>query len=299
MKSSIDGNNAFGCELHSSNLLSEGETKTICRICHEAADESLEPLISPCDCQGSMKHVHASCMDRWRMLNIDVPNLRDKCQLCLGHFRLKSSAFSKRTILGIVVSNRYAYEIVLKIVSALLLVPSSVLALTLSNFLRRERSNAAAQMRKDTKNWKRDVFGYVLRESLIGQINRLIEGEKFDSVSLKALVLFGLTKLGSYGCTMWLFTDGMADIIPVYYVNGAGERRPSPFLAMLKAVIEFYVIPFCLRTPETIIRLPFYLLTVLMGLTYVMNHIERRLRIAAVMILPYFRYLELGTLAAE
>ena len=34
-----------------------------CRICYSGSDD--EPLISPCDCMGSIAHIHNSCLREW------------------------------------------------------------------------------------------------------------------------------------------------------------------------------------------------------------------------------------------
>ena len=42
----------------------EDDTAT-CRICFEP-EMSDEELISPCDCAGSQKYVHLSCLSKWQ-----------------------------------------------------------------------------------------------------------------------------------------------------------------------------------------------------------------------------------------
>ena len=37
-----------------------------CRICMDGLDDSDIPLISPCLCRGSLRYVHAGCLNRWR-----------------------------------------------------------------------------------------------------------------------------------------------------------------------------------------------------------------------------------------
>ena len=37
-----------------------------CRICMDGLDDSDLPLISPCLCRGSLRYVHAGCLNRWR-----------------------------------------------------------------------------------------------------------------------------------------------------------------------------------------------------------------------------------------
>lgn len=44
----------------------------ICKICHESTDTASNPLISPCDCRGSVKYVHRDCLKGW----VDSNNYR-------------------------------------------------------------------------------------------------------------------------------------------------------------------------------------------------------------------------------
>ncbi|KAI4484784.1 hypothetical protein M0804_007350 [Polistes exclamans] len=46
-----------------------------CRICHE--DDSIEELIDPCDCTGSLGLIHASCLEKW----LTASNT-DHCEIC-------------------------------------------------------------------------------------------------------------------------------------------------------------------------------------------------------------------------
>lgn len=36
-----------------------------CRICLGEENEAKNPLISPCLCSGSMKHIHVDCLKHW------------------------------------------------------------------------------------------------------------------------------------------------------------------------------------------------------------------------------------------
>ncbi|XP_067945530.1 E3 ubiquitin-protein ligase MARCHF8-like [Watersipora subatra] len=56
----------------------------LCRICQCPAETDL-PLITPCRCDGSLKHIHASCLLKW----IDISNRKHRrigrasfCELC-------------------------------------------------------------------------------------------------------------------------------------------------------------------------------------------------------------------------
>ena len=50
------------------------ESQNICRICHSSGSE---PLLAPCHCSGSAKHVHASCLLTWFKKAV-----KNTCELC-------------------------------------------------------------------------------------------------------------------------------------------------------------------------------------------------------------------------
>lgn len=52
------------------------ESIPTCRICH--CDGETEPLISPCLCTGTVKHIHHSCLMDWLKRCV-----KTKCELCL------------------------------------------------------------------------------------------------------------------------------------------------------------------------------------------------------------------------
>ncbi|KAF5295337.1 hypothetical protein FQR65_LT10500 [Abscondita terminalis] len=54
-------------------------SSTVCRICHTNTPN--ESLISPCNCKGTLAHVHLSCLERW--LN---QSSRSYCELCMYHY---------------------------------------------------------------------------------------------------------------------------------------------------------------------------------------------------------------------
>ena len=70
-------------------------------------------------------------------------------------------------------------------------------------------------------------------------------------------------------------------------------------LALCKALVEFYLIPFCLRTPQSRTRLPGFLAATMIGVWFVWHRLQARLRAAAADVLPACKRLELGTLAAN
>lgn len=55
--------------------------RATCRFCLNSRNSRSNPLIEPCDCKGSLRHVHLSCLNKWILLN---PNRNNKdCELCL------------------------------------------------------------------------------------------------------------------------------------------------------------------------------------------------------------------------
>ena len=50
------------------------EVLVICKICYNGSED--EPLLSPCNCSGSIKYVHQSCLMKWLKARKPV------CELC-------------------------------------------------------------------------------------------------------------------------------------------------------------------------------------------------------------------------
>ncbi|KAG5472082.1 hypothetical protein CUR178_02752 [Leishmania enriettii] len=65
----------------------EEEDEQFCRICREGSD--VAPLIIPCGCTGSVRFVHASCLDRWRIESAkrNLANV-NHCEICKEPFRV-------------------------------------------------------------------------------------------------------------------------------------------------------------------------------------------------------------------
>ncbi|XP_075214635.1 E3 ubiquitin-protein ligase MARCHF3-like isoform X2 [Lycorma delicatula] len=55
-------------------------TTPVCRICHEGNNNE-EELASPCDCTGTMKYVHISCLEKWLSTSSS-----DTCEICKFRF---------------------------------------------------------------------------------------------------------------------------------------------------------------------------------------------------------------------
>lgn len=63
-----------------------GEEAPHCRICY--GDHLQERLVVPCACAGSMRWIHISCLNRWRVTN---PARAEQCEIC--HERYVSSSW--------------------------------------------------------------------------------------------------------------------------------------------------------------------------------------------------------------
>lgn len=65
----------------------EEEEESFCRICREGND--IAPLIVPCACTGSVRFVHATCLDRWRIESAkrNLANV-NHCEICKEPFRV-------------------------------------------------------------------------------------------------------------------------------------------------------------------------------------------------------------------
>lgn len=72
----------------------EGEEK-FCRICRDGAEEA--PLVAPCACTGSVRWVHQTCLDHWR-LESAKRNLThvNNCEICKKPFTI---SINRRTLL--------------------------------------------------------------------------------------------------------------------------------------------------------------------------------------------------------
>ncbi|CAK9027064.1 unnamed protein product [Durusdinium trenchii] len=66
------------------------EEDLCCRICHLTAEESDAELIEPCQCAGSIRCAHSSCLIDW-LKHTGAAQAREwRCDLCLAAFRVES-----------------------------------------------------------------------------------------------------------------------------------------------------------------------------------------------------------------
>lgn len=64
----------------SSSLLTLKQSSVCCRICQDG--RSIEDLITPCKCAGTMGHVHSTCLEKWLSRTA-----RTFCELCNHNFK--------------------------------------------------------------------------------------------------------------------------------------------------------------------------------------------------------------------
>jgi hypothetical protein len=99
---------------------SEGGSGPICRICFDpfnAAEEPSNPLVSPCLCSGSLRHIHVGCLRRWLDGQLQVKQFPEGggsyfirtilCEIC-------KSEYSKSVYRSILISRPNVPHIVLE-----------------------------------------------------------------------------------------------------------------------------------------------------------------------------------------
>lgn len=62
----------------------DGMSKPMCRICLSTSDKDLLPC--PCQCLGSIGHIHERCLKRWKFIKND-----SFCEICRARFNIRSS----------------------------------------------------------------------------------------------------------------------------------------------------------------------------------------------------------------
>ncbi|RUS15003.1 hypothetical protein BC937DRAFT_93043 [Endogone sp. FLAS-F59071] len=94
-----------------------------CRICL-AEDDGLDEFISPCQCKGTIKYVHSTCLKSWRqtLLNTGREREVDICTLCRKRFMVR-----KRTRMAGLLEYRAIRILVTVAILVFLLVPSGYL----------------------------------------------------------------------------------------------------------------------------------------------------------------------------
>jgi hypothetical protein len=59
-----------------------------CRFCFEEELDPRDPLLSPCNCTGSMKFIHQGCLRRWRSTT-ENEQFRVRCVVCAAAYQVQ------------------------------------------------------------------------------------------------------------------------------------------------------------------------------------------------------------------
>ncbi|XP_063076797.1 E3 ubiquitin-protein ligase MARCHF7-like isoform X2 [Engraulis encrasicolus] len=74
----------------------EEEEGDQCRICQSGAGTPTNPLLSPCQCSGSLHYIHHDCLKKWIQTKIESGAGRSSvttCELCKGTLTLDLDGF--------------------------------------------------------------------------------------------------------------------------------------------------------------------------------------------------------------
>lgn len=73
-KSNLECDINFNQKLNNeiNHLPRKSKVKSVCRICYCDESEMDSPLIQPCSCAGTMKHIHLSCLQKWIKSKVDI-----------------------------------------------------------------------------------------------------------------------------------------------------------------------------------------------------------------------------------
>jgi hypothetical protein len=67
-----------------------------CRFCLDETHTTRNPLISPCNCKGSIQVVHLKCLFRWIYSSLQEP--REKCNICNAVYTYSITTLEERSI---------------------------------------------------------------------------------------------------------------------------------------------------------------------------------------------------------
>ena len=71
---------------NSNNSLKKSLPDKVCRICFESETKD-DPIITPCDCRGSMQHIHEKCLKTWILAQSPDPKAF-VCDVCKSQVKM-------------------------------------------------------------------------------------------------------------------------------------------------------------------------------------------------------------------
>ena len=85
---------SFDIEIDINSSSSKTQVMYQCRICLQ--DDTMENLITPCNCIGTQKYVHSNCLALWRRQFERMHIHRVRCQICKGDYTVPVSGYIVR-----------------------------------------------------------------------------------------------------------------------------------------------------------------------------------------------------------
>jgi RING-variant domain len=155
--------------------------KTICRICLESETQE-STLISPCQCSGSMKHVHEKCLKVWiASRNLNLLSLKcDICQSPLQFTKVSFCAFSREKF------NKECLKLL--ILSLVILSITTLFIVLIIRFTNQGKNNSLTLSEKTYFSIFMGIcvfFIFSFLHSLIKSIKKVFCGEKIGEFFVK------------------------------------------------------------------------------------------------------------------
>jgi hypothetical protein len=89
LTNSLTNQNTIGTLIGNSmnKSLSDLSNRVYCRICYENEKDG-GPILSPCQCQGSVKYIHEKCLKSW-IESLKISPEESSCEICKYKFKIR------------------------------------------------------------------------------------------------------------------------------------------------------------------------------------------------------------------
>jgi len=248
-----------------------------CRICLSYEEGDLGPFVSPCNCTGSVRFVHAECVDTWRRMH-SKNHRAERCTMCLAPYRTIASHRFGRVI----------YLVMVRIFAVLSLGPLSVAACELLPNIPR-RSSSFDLLGLDVSPWSKEAFGFdaqtadvvtsIIQEGgCIAALKRAFA--KRDYFALITIFTCVVVRFGSFGLlSRFVFSTKLVQMPRQLLVPGL----PSVLTHYVFSIFALHVA----RSPQTPRQVPLFALTSLYGLSFWEDVVENALRSFVMSVAPF------------
>ena len=168
-------------ERNSDTASQSDDEEMCCRICRSTAPR--EDLFSPCNCRGSVKYVHKTCLEKWRQKTTSATN-KKQCSECKGHFKITVTQTKKRYL--------YVVSATKKIL--ILLLTAAVLELTIVSvgFLFKSAAGILTNNFENTL-WSIDAYHHFVGSVLLVTVfvhHHHLDGFLSEFISIRVLRVF-------------------------------------------------------------------------------------------------------------